>query len=75
MQVEERTVGSLVLLVALHGLVSGSTADDLVGELGLVGLGGEVAVGLGLVALVWTVLDTREWQEMDQFTYRGTNPW
>ena len=41
-----------MLLVALHGLVGGSTADDLVGELGLVGLGGEVAVGLGLVALV-----------------------
>lgn len=55
--VSRRTVLGLVVFVGLHGLVGGSTTDQLVGELGLVLLRGlrvllVVLVVTGFVRLV-----------------------
>lgn len=46
------TVASLVLLVGLHGLVGGSTADQLVGPFGLVRAVGHLLVVTVLVGIV-----------------------
>lgn len=52
----DRTVGSLVLLPLLHGLVGGSSTDGIVGEVALVALSlahGLVVVGI-LVVVAWS---------------------
>lgn len=49
-----------MVLVGLHGLVGSSASNHFVGELSLVRLGGELPVGVGLVALVYGRCQTPE---------------
>lgn len=52
-----------MVLVGLHGLVGSGTANQLVGELGLVRLGGELLVGAGLVTVVYRRCQTLDLSE------------